>query len=181
MGETAGVPYATLLEATRARRAAVRSVSKALGPDLRVALVAADAATTARVEGRQGVGVRWVSFLLQQLVAALWKDRSAQAAQRKAARLYAKRRQAALAALAARGIEARGRSGHNIWVAVPDEASACQGLLEEGWAVAAGARFRMETPPAVRVTVGDLEPRDAERFADALARVLEPPRRSQLP
>ncbi|MCA9512535.1 MAG: aminotransferase class I/II-fold pyridoxal phosphate-dependent enzyme [Myxococcales bacterium] len=178
MGAVSGAPYATLLEHARARRVAIRSVSKALGPDLRVAVFAADPATAARVEGRQLVGVRWVSFVLQRLVAALLEADDVRAMLARAAATYAERRAAALEALAARGIAATGVSGHNIWIPVADEARTLQGLLDEGFAVAAGERFRIESPPAVRVTVADLGPGDASAFADAFARVLTPPRRT---
>jgi DNA-binding transcriptional MocR family regulator len=178
MGELAGTEYRTLLDPKRAHRAAVRSVSKGLGPDLRLALVAADPITAARVEGRQWVGIRWVSFVLQQLVVALWKDRKVKSGVAKATRGYAQRRKAAIDALAAEGITAHGVSGHNIWVPVPDEARCVQGLLELGWGVAAGERFRLESAPAVRVTIAELLPEDAKAFAADFKRVMEPTRRT---
>jgi DNA-binding transcriptional MocR family regulator len=178
MGELAGTEYQTLLDPKRVHRAAVRSVSKGLGPDLRLALLASDPVTSARVEGRQLVGIRWVSFVLQQLVVALWKDRKVKAGVGKATRAYTKRREAAIAALAKRGIAAHGLSGHNIWVPVPDEARCVQGLLDLGWGVTAGERFRLKSPPAVRVTIAELLPAEADAFAADFERVLAPPRRT---
>src|SRR5204863_10194520 len=56
------------------RWAFVRSASKPYGPDLRLAVVAGDPATVARVEGRMRVGAGWVSTVLQRLVPARWQD-----------------------------------------------------------------------------------------------------------
>lgn len=173
-GPVAGAPAQTLCEAARGRWAVVRSVSKFLGPDLRVALVAGDGLTIARVEGRLALGMRWVSHILQQLVIALWSDPSSGRRLARAADIYSLRREALLASLASRGIPARGRSGLNVWIPVREEARVVQMLLERGWAVTAGERFRLQTPPAIRVTTAALGPDDAERFAADLADVMQP-------
>ena len=177
-GPVAGAQYVTLVDAARARWAVVRSVSKSLGPDLRVALLAGDAATIARVEGRQTLGIRWVSHLLQTLVAALWCDKRTQRQLVRAERAYTERRRALLAALHARGIEAHGLSGLNVWIPLPEESGAVQALMRKGWAVKAGERYRIRSEPAVRVTIASLEPRDAVRFAEDLAALFGATRRS---
>lgn len=169
-GAVAGTDYVTLVDRSRQRWAVVRSVSKSLGPDLRVALLAADAQTHARVEGRQTLGIRWVSHILQQLVASSWRD----AGPRRAGRVYTERRNALLRALASRGIDAHGRSGLNVWIPVAEETATIQSLAQKGWAVKAGERYRIATPPAIRVTIAALEPRDAVRFADDLAAIVAP-------
>lgn len=168
-GPAAGADYLTLVDKTRQRWAVVRSVSKWLGPDLRVALLASDAATHARVEGRQILGTRWVSHILQRLVVAMWRDRAAHAS----GRVYAERRHALLAALADRGIGAHGASGLNVWIPVPEESTIAGALLHRGWAVRAGERYRIASPPAIRVTAATLDPREAVRFAADLAAVLQ--------
>jgi len=60
---------------------------------------------------------------------------------------------------------------------VLEEAATIAALADAGWAVRAGERYRLETGPAVRITVAGLEPRDADRLAAALARSLRPERR----
>jgi DNA-binding transcriptional MocR family regulator len=172
-GAVAGADYVTLIDRTRATWAVVRSVSKSLGPDLRLALVASDARTHARVEGRQTLGIRWVSHILQRLVAAMWRDRTPA----RAGRVYTERRNALLRALNERGIRAHGASGLNVWIPVSEESATVQALLQMGWAVKAGERYRIATAPAIRVTISTLEPREAVRFADDLARVIAPARR----
>jgi DNA-binding transcriptional MocR family regulator len=168
----AGAPLRTLCGASRAAWCAVRSTSKFLGPDLRVALMAGDALTIARVQGRQALGARWVSHILQQLAVALWSDPSSGRRLARAAETYAGRRAALLTALEARGVRAHGRSGLNVWVPVREEASAVRRLADRGWAVAAGERFRIRSAPAIRVTISTLSPSDARRFADDLADAL---------
>jgi DNA-binding transcriptional MocR family regulator len=185
-GAVAGAPAFTTCQGSRPRFAIVRSVSKALGPDLRLALITGDAETVARVEGRQLLGTGWVSAILQQLVVTLWSDHEVRELLERAATTYSTRRSALLEALASRGIAARGRSGLNVWIPVPEEAGAVSALLQRDWAVAAGERWRLgrsvalpinaarlRTPPAIRVTVATLLPEEADRFAGDLADALE--------
>jgi DNA-binding transcriptional MocR family regulator len=150
--------------------ALVRSVAKAYGPDLRLALYTGDATTVDRVRGRHRLGAGWVSHLLQHALVNLWQTRAIDPAA--VARSYDERRQALVAALAARGVPSHGRSGMNVWVPVSDETGAVTGLLQRGWAVAPGARFRARSAPGVRLTVSLLAPGDIEPLADAVAEVL---------
>jgi DNA-binding transcriptional MocR family regulator len=172
-GEVAGAPARTLCGKKRRRWAVVRSFSKALGPDLRTAIMIGDERTIARVQGRQVMGSRWVSFLLQRLVVALMRDKATAGRLRRARETYAKRRKALIEAFAERGMEAHGRSGFNIWVAVRDENAAVRAMAEAGWAVSAGERFRLQSEPAVRITISSLAPKNADALAGALASSLE--------
>jgi DNA-binding transcriptional MocR family regulator len=176
-GPIAGAPYVTLVDNTRERWAVVRSVSKSLGPDLRIAIMAGDARTIARVEGRQTLGIRWVSHILQRLVAALWRDKQVHKQLARAERTYTQRRDALIDALRAHDIAAHGSSGLNVWIPLPEESAVIQSLFQRGWAVAAGERYRFKTPTAVRVTIASLDAADANRFANDLAAVLRPSQR----
>ena len=178
-GVVAGAPYRTLT-AGRERWAVVRSVSKALGPDLRLALLAGDPGTVARVEGRQLLGTGWVSHLLQRVVVELLTDPGTQALLARAASAYAERRQGLVGALARHGVPAWGDSGLNVWVPVREEAGPLARLLEAGWAVAPGERYRLRSPPALRVTIATLRDQaEAERLAATLASALAPTRRTR--
>ena len=167
-GPVAGVAARTA-SAGLCRWAHIRSMSKSLGPDLRLAIVAGDEATIARVAGRQALGTGWVSYELQETVAAMWSD---PAPLEHAARVYAERGCALRAALAAHQITATGRSGMTCWVPVSDEDRIASALASAGWAVAPGRRFRIAAPPGVRVSFATLEPAEAERFAADFARLL---------
>lgn len=171
-GPIAGAPYVTLVEPSRARWAVVRSVSKFLGPDLRVAVMTGDAQTLSTLVRRQTTGIRWVSHVMQELVAALWSDRAVRRQLELAERTYRTRRQALIRELARRGIESHGASGLNVWIPVAGEAAVLQALLQRRWAVRAGERYRIESQPAIRVTIASLTPSEARRFAADLADVL---------
>jgi DNA-binding transcriptional MocR family regulator len=171
-GPVSGVAPVTVAARPPERWVSVRSTSKFLGPDLRVAVMAGDAVTIARVERRQALGVRWVSHLLQRLTLALWSDPSSGRRLARAADVYAQRRTSLIEALAAHGIAAHGRSGFNVWIPVRQETATVQALAERGWGVSAGERFRLRSAPAIRVTTSVLAPDDARRFADDLATAL---------
>lgn len=145
----------------------VRSAAKAYGPDLRFAVLAGDDVTLDRVSGRQRLGPGWVSRITQRAVLRLWADDAVDP--RAVASAYGGRRDALIDALAARGVRARGRSGLNVWVPVPDETGAVARLLHAGWAVAPGARFRVESPPGIRITVSNLAQDEIDGLADAVA------------
>jgi DNA-binding transcriptional MocR family regulator len=172
LGPVSGAPAATLTDPSLERWVSVKSTSKFLGPDLRVAVMAGDAMTIARVERRQALGIRWVSHLLQRLTLALWSDPSSGRRLARAADVYAQRRTALVDALQASGITAHGRSGFNVWIPVREETSTVQALAQRGWGVAAGERFRSRSAPAIRVTTSALAPDDARRLAADLASVL---------
>lgn len=171
LGPVAGVPGATTVG--RARRwAVVRSVAKALGPDLRVAVLAGDPETMGRVGGRHLVGPGWVSTILQRLVVALLSSPEVRRGLDNAEAAYSARRGALLDRLGRRGVAATGRSGFNVWVPVPEEGAVVTALLQAGWAVAAGEPYRLGSPPAIRVTTSTLAPGDADGFAACLSDVL---------
>ena len=172
-GPVAGASYATVCSGLK-RWAVVRSVSKFLGPDLRLAVLAGDELTIARVQGRQSLGVRWVSHVLQDLAFALWSDPSSGRRLAHAADVYAARRRALTDALSRLGIAADARSGFNLWIPVREETSAVKQLQASGWAVAAGERFRIRRGPAIRVTTSALMTERAAELAADIASAIRP-------
>ncbi|WP_392894129.1 aminotransferase class I/II-fold pyridoxal phosphate-dependent enzyme [Streptomyces sp. LN699] len=152
--------------------ALVRSTAKAYGPDLRLAVLTGDTVTMDRVRGRQRLGPGWVSRLLQYAVVELWTTGAVDAAA--VARSYGERRDGLVAALERRGVPAYGRSGMNVWVPVAEETGAVARLLGAGWAVAPGARFRVESRPGVRITVSGLGLEEVAGLANAVADAVRP-------
>ncbi|GIJ20243.1 aminotransferase class I/II-fold pyridoxal phosphate-dependent enzyme [Micromonospora lutea] len=171
--ELARVPLHPLAGATT-HWAFLRSVSKPFGPDLRLAVLAGDETTVARVAGRARVGAGWVSTVLQRLVLSLWRDPATAALVDRAAESYERRRKALITALADRGLPAHGCTGINVWVPVDDETSALTALRDAGWAVAPGVLYRLAGPPGLRITVSGLHEEEIPVLAEAVARAARP-------
>ncbi|MGW5633691.1 aminotransferase class I/II-fold pyridoxal phosphate-dependent enzyme, partial [Streptomyces sp. NPDC003832] len=165
------VPLHPLAGVTR-HWALVRSAAKAYGPDLRLAVLTGDEVTLDRVRGRQRLGPGWVSLVVQRAVVRLWADGSVDP--KAVAAAYGGRRDLLIGALAERGVLARGRTGMNVWVPVPDETGAVSRLLHAGWAVAPGARFRLNSGPGLRITVSTLTDAETLTLANAVASAVRP-------
>lgn len=60
------------------------------------------------------------------------------------------------------------------WVPLDEEAPVVQQLLERGWAVSPGERYRFDSPPGIRVTTTDLRPAEAGDLAAAIDEVVHP-------
>ena len=91
---------------------------------------------------------------------------------RAAARTYTQRREGLLLALRREGVEVESRSGFNVWFPVCEETATVQSLERAGWSVSAGERFRLSSPPAIRVCAATLKPHEATEFAAVFAKVL---------
>ena len=177
--DVAGAPLHTLAGST-SHWAFVRSASKAYGPDLRLAVLAGDHRTVERVHGRLRLGPGWVSHLLQDLAMDLWSDDAAKRLVGAAKQRYADSRNGLRTALSERGVTARGRSGLNVWVPVPDETAAITRLLSTGWAAAPGSRFRISSPPGMRITIADLAAHEIDPLADAVVEAVRGSGRSSV-
>jgi DNA-binding transcriptional MocR family regulator len=177
LGPVAGVELRSALSsgAPPQRWAATRSVAKALGPDLRLAVLAGDAQTIARVQGRQQCGPGWVSHVLQSLVLELYSDPAVQALVARASAIYASRRERLLAELDRNGVRGHGASGLNVWIPVAEEAGTINALMQRGWVVAPGEPYRLAgSSPAIRVTSATLTEPEAVKLAGDIAQILAP-------
>lgn len=173
--------YQHCLPKSHARWVLVRSLSKAIAPDLRIAVAACDSGTAERLRQEQWLSDGWISAYLQRAAAAALASRSVRSLLGRAQKTYALRRRALLTALTARGVSAIGASGLNVWVPVNDEAAAVRGLLNRGWCARAGARYRFQSPPGIRITTARLLPESALSLADDLQGVLSDGRRERSP
>jgi DNA-binding transcriptional MocR family regulator len=110
----------------------------------------------------------------------MWSAPGSEALLARGRETYRRRREALAGALARRGVAAHARSGMNVWVPVADEAAVTGRLLDAGWAVLAGERFRLRSPPAIRVTVSTLEVAEVDRLAGDIEAAMAPRRRTRL-
>ncbi|WP_255990092.1 aminotransferase class I/II-fold pyridoxal phosphate-dependent enzyme [Chitinolyticbacter albus] len=166
-------PTPSLVEAGRERWAALRSLSKSLGPDLRLAFLAGDALTLARVQRRQYLGPRWPSFIMQRLALSLLDDVAVTAYCARAGALYTERHAALCAALTRIGLKPVAGEGLNVWLPLQDDAAVAQALAARGYLVRTGEAFRVtRTLSALRITSAALTPEAAQTFAATLAQCL---------
>ncbi|WGX98885.1 aminotransferase class I/II-fold pyridoxal phosphate-dependent enzyme [Nocardioides sp. L-11A] len=166
--------YHSIIGPEHARWALVRSVSKFLGPDLRLAFVASDPETARRLATRISPGTTWVSHLLQRLARTLLLDPAAGRQVAAAAAHYAERNTAFVAALAGHGIAARAGDGLNVWVDVQgDAARVGRRLMRRGWLARTGGDFALGTAGSaarhLRLTVHDLDADAADRLVADVA------------
>lgn len=179
----APTPYASIIGPTQERWALVRSVSKFLGPDMRLAVSATDPVTAERLALRLSPGTMWVSHVMQQLAAAMLRDEGVHRLIAQAGARYASRNRAFATLLSARGVDARAQSGLNVWVDVDDDAAVVAArLARRGWLVRPGSAFALEGGETgaghLRLTVHDLDDADLRRLADDVA-ATRGPRRSE--
>ncbi len=172
--------YCRLAPMSTTRWALVRSVSKFLGPDLRVAVVASDLDTGIRLSTHLRSGANWVSHLQQRLSAELLSDPTVIDGLANARAVYERRRTLLKSALSEHDIEVPDTfDGLNVWVPLDrDSEPIVERLAESGWLVRDGSQFSA-TPGqchrALRVTASTITSDQAREFASALAEILASP------
>ncbi|MFE7120268.1 aminotransferase class I/II-fold pyridoxal phosphate-dependent enzyme [Streptomyces sp. NPDC057654] len=165
------------------RWALVRSASKFLGPDLRLALVACDQETASRLGTRLNTGASWVSGLLQHAAHVLLTDPDVIALTARARETYVRRGDRLLARLGEHGITVPDDyrpDGLNVWVPLPTPARpVADALARRGWAVQPGGLFTSgpSEAQALRVTAAELTDEQATQFTADLADILNLPGR----
>lgn len=169
-------PYRNLVAAHARQWLVIRSVSKFLGPELRVAIAAGDEGTVGRLNYLQSVAMSWVSPLMQGLVADLLEDPKVQQLIRNAGQTYQRRFRALKDRLiSVLGIELPGTSGLNVWIRCENPPQLCDRLLQAGWRVRSGEEFSISSQAGIRVTCASLREQDAVLLVDALKSSLDAP------
>lgn len=168
--------YQSVLPNSTYRWALVRSFTKALGPDLRIAALASDPATARLLRLRLASGTSWVSHLLQDIVEVTMGRPESAGFMAKARADYALRRKALEDALYRENIHflADG-DGLNLWVPVKgDDRAIASALARQGWLVRPGSAFCVQEPNGgLRVTISSIEPSQCAVFAQLVRRCLD--------
>lgn len=170
----ARTPYRALVPSAHRRWAVVRSVSKFLGPDMSLAVVASDPHTAERLALRLSPGTTWVSHLLQRLAVAQLTDPASRALIDRAAEHYAERAEAMRERLAAHGITAAAGEGLTLWVdARADAQDVAHRLMRRGWLVRPGSEFQVAesdtAPTHLRITAHQLDDEAQDLLAAHIA------------
>ncbi|GLX78336.1 GntR family transcriptional regulator [Thalassotalea insulae] len=168
-------PHHSVIPVSTYNWAVFRSVSKGLGPDLRMAFVAADKESIKRINTRLAPGMSWVSRVLQSLVYTCLTTKAFQQQLNAAKEHCAHRRTTLINALAAHGISIEQTTdGLNVWVPVTGDSQAIiYALSRKGWLVRASTSFDIdEKSQAIRVSVQNMEPQTAHQFAADLAAII---------
>lgn len=155
--------------------AIVRSMSKTLGPDLRLAIVASDPLTSAKLRLRLNAGSQWVSHLLQDLACACLSDETYQHTLAQTQQFYAAQQQKLTAALRLHGITLPDSDGLNLWLPLEDNSQAIAfALAKSGWLVREGEVFGVNTPAhGLRITLSTLADSDIDKLATDIHQALK--------
>lgn len=174
-------PFHSIVPSDHPRWALVRSMSKFLGPDLRLALVASDADTAAQLRTRLSPGKTWVSRILQRVAVGMLDHPGTAEALERAGAHYAERNDLFRALLRERGITARGDDGLNVWVECgADGRAVSAALMRRGWLVRTGGAFHLEpdeSAPELRLTAHTLDDDELRALADDLGAAIAEARR----
>ncbi|MBV2159578.1 transcriptional regulator PtsJ [Achromobacter denitrificans] len=160
--------YHSVLAAGAQRWALVRSLSKTLGPDVRVAMVASDPATSRQLRLRLASGTSWVSHLLQDMVEVTLGRPEVAKLMARAREDYVRRRQTLEDALREQGVPcAEQGDGLNLWIPVEgDDQAVALALAHRGWLVRHGDAFGVQDPVrGLRVTISDINVAQSRELA----------------
>ncbi|GBR10352.1 GntR family transcriptional regulator [Gluconacetobacter liquefaciens] len=136
----------------------IRSYSKSMAPDLRLAVLSASSEIVAKIHQFRAFGAGWTSRILQEATAWLLGDWAAQDCIRNARAIYANRRRHLVNALRDKGVTVDDEgSGLTLWLPVQNEQAALAFLEENGVLVSAGHKHSLASASCIRVAYSNLQ------------------------
>ncbi len=149
----------------------IRSFSKSLGPDLRLAAISTSDGIAQALMARRRLGQGWSSRILQRLVHALLTEPGSTTQVETARAEYAARRHQLTQALTERGVVVTPGDGINVWIEVTDETAALVSLASRGIGAAPGSPFKVlaDSQHHLRVTCALVVPELVDHVADSIA------------
>ncbi|NIG18332.1 transcriptional regulator PtsJ [Pantoea sp. Al-1710] len=153
----------------------IRSLSKFLGPDMRMAFVASDEETSQRLRQRLNAGTNWVSHILQDMAAGHMRSPDFQQSILAARGRYLGQRELLVSALKQHGVTVSDHhDGLNVWVPLAhNSAATVMQMAQRGWLVRGGEGFMLDsTRSGLRITVSELDAPETELIAKSLAGIL---------
>lgn len=153
----------------------IRSISKSLGPDLRMAFVASDADTSLRLRLRLNEGTSWVSHILQDMVVGHMHSSGFQKSILSARERYFEKRELLINALKQHGIKVSDHhDGLNVWIPLEQNSAATvMQMALRGWLIRGGEGFVLNNASSgVRITISDLDAMEIKLIVKSLAGIL---------
>ncbi|MGO7168003.1 aminotransferase-like domain-containing protein [Rhizobium leguminosarum] len=168
VGDVSAAPPQSLGGRFAERTIHILSLSKSLGPDLRLAVLSSSAPIVDQIQSYRSFSAGWTSRILQGAAAWLLRDPATWQLIGEAREIYQRRRDALADALSERGIAIPPGQGLCLWVPVVSEPFAMVTLAARNIAVNPGSKFSVLPSSHIRVATSTLSHR-CEEAADAIA------------
>lgn len=169
IGDVAEAPRISLGQRFPDRVIHILSYSKALGPDLRLAVLSASAVIVEQIQSYRGFSAGWTSRILQSAGAWLLNDKDTAIKLAEARLTYRKRRERFAVELGKLGVRVDAGHGFSIFVPVTDGAETMARLAAAGVAVELGEKFSSRPLAGIRVATSRMDHIQAKRVAHAIA------------
>ncbi|RDI58840.1 PLP-dependent aminotransferase family protein [Microvirga subterranea] len=168
VGDVSPLPPASLGRLFPKRVIHIRSFSKSLGPDLRLAVLSSSLSVVKQIQSYRSFSSGWTSRLLQATTAWLLDNEESSRIVEEARKSYAARRAALAEPLSERGIMLPPGDGLCVWIPVGSEQFALVTLAARGIAVLPGAKCSVRPINHIRVATSILTDR-YDFVADSIA------------
>ncbi len=136
----------------------IRSYSKSMSPDLRLAVVSASSEVIGKIQEFRAFGAGWTSRILQEATAYLLANKTAQECIQNARSVYLNRRGCLSEVLNRYNLSVdRTGSGLSLWIGVDDEKKAIDFLKKNRIIVSSGSKHSLVKSSYIRVSYSNLE------------------------